>query len=101
VGFLFGLMLGSMSSGGTTSLPPSLGTITFRCLAAFERNELEYELCRRSSLRFEIGKNSTCNWEDLDKPNNPCSYKSHITWELEGLRELKKAIIAKSAPESK
>jgi hypothetical protein len=101
MGFLFGLMLGSGVSGGTISLPPSVGTIPFRCLAAFERNETEYELCRRGSLRWEIAKSSSCNWEDLDKPNHHCWYMSHITWELQGLRELKRAILARSLPEGK
>lgn len=98
MGFIFGLMVGSMfSGGGGTALPPSLAGIPFRCFAAFEISETDYEVCRRGSLRSEVYKGFACELRELDKPDGPCSYAKAIHWEIAGLRELKKAIDARSS----
>ena len=55
MGFIFGLLIGaSVSGGGSASLPPSMGTIPMRCLAAFEVSDDEYKQCRDRSLTSEL-----------------------------------------------
>ena len=97
MGFLFGLMIGTMAAGGAANLPSSFGSIPFRCLAAFEISEAEYAVCRRAGLRWEIVQRSACTWNQLDEAG-PCSFNKALTWEIAGLRELKKAIEKQSAP---
>lgn len=99
MGFLFGLLIGAAASSGG-SLPPSFGTIPFRCLAAFDISEADYRVCRRNSLRAEIF-NGPCNYGDLDKPDGPCSIEKHFAWEIAGLRDLKHAIEARRTPVGK
>lgn len=91
MGFIFGLIVGTTVAGGSAAVPPSINSIPFRCLAAFESSELEYRSCRWPSLRRELG-DSPCGRIDIEKPDGPCSLDKHIAWEIAALRELKKAI---------
>ncbi len=98
MGFIFGLMLGSMASGGgSAGVPPALGSIPFRCLAAFEISDAEYRQCRTVSLRREIYDNTPCRTNEMADPAHVCSLDKAIVWELAGLREMKKAMEQKQA----
>lgn len=95
MGFLFGLFLGAAASSGGAS-PPSLGTIPFRCLAAFESSEADYRICRRNTLRHDLYSDMPCTFPDIDKPDGACSFEKNLSWEIAGLRSLKTAIEAKA-----
>lgn len=91
MGFIFGLMIGSMaaSGGSSTALPPALGSIPFRCLYAFEQSETDYRDCRRPSLAVEM---NICQGAGYTDATGHCSRDRHLAWELGALRELKKSI---------
>lgn len=95
MGFIFGLMVGSAisSGGGHIALPPIIGTIPFRCLAAYEISETDYRNCRYPSLYAEIigGQTTPCSYGSLTSEKSVCNYEMHMRYELAALAELKKA----------
>lgn len=97
MGFIFGLLIGSaISSGG--SVPPILGSIPFRCLAAFDVSEHEYRNCRGRSLNKELYDGGGCDsGQRSDFNHQSCSFERNITWEIAGLREMKRAMEQKQA----
>lgn len=100
MGFIFGLLVGGMiASGGGSAMPPMLGSIPFRCLAAFDVSEADYRDCRSPSLGLELGAGSgnPCEYRDRNKSDGPCSFSRHMQWEITGLREMKKAVEQKQA----
>jgi len=96
-GFLFGLMLGT-SMGGSHTPPAILGSIPFRCLAAFEVSEAEYNDCRRNGLREEIVKTTPCTWTEVDSTHPRCSVDRALAWEIAGLKSLKLAVEQQAKP---
>ena len=96
MGFIFGLMIGAAATSGSPHVPPMLGSIPFRCLAAFEISEADYRQCRAVSLRREIYEGTPCRNNEMADPANPCSIDKALTWEIAGLREMKKALETKN-----
>jgi hypothetical protein len=100
MGFIFGMIVGAALSGdGSPKLPPALGSIPLRCLAAFDISEDEYRLCRMPSMAGELKLSYYCDYSDIRSKdgNNPCGAMRHMFWEIAALRELKKAQDAKIA----
>lgn len=90
-GFVFGLFIGVLATSGG-SAPTNLGTIPFRCLAAFEVSEADYRDCRRESLRWELGQ-TRCTFSDIaNSATSACSLARNLDWEIAGLRSLRAAI---------
>jgi hypothetical protein len=92
MGFIFGLMIGAMAASGGNTLPPLLGNIPFRCLAAFETSDADYRQCRTVSLRRELWEGTGCGHREMRDPADPCSFDKAITWEIAGLREMRRAM---------
>lgn len=90
MGFLFGLLVGTSMSGGPP-VPPIMGSIPFRCLAAFEISEAEYRQCRLGTLSKELW-NQGCDDKRQNDESNTCSIGKAMGWEITALRELKRAI---------
>ena len=97
MGFLFGLLVGgAMMSGGSSGVP-SLGAIPFRCLAAFDVSETEYRTCRRPSLKLEVWTYTGCGLSDHNAKTGSCSVEQHLSWEANGLHDLRNAMKQKEA----
>jgi hypothetical protein len=92
MGFVFGMLVGGALFSGSSVAPPALGSIPFRCLAAFEISEAEYRDCRTLTLRREIYEGTPCRANEMEGVAGVCSFHRHITWEIAALRELKKAV---------
>lgn len=97
MGFIFGLIVGgALMSGGDTAVSRALGAIPFRCLAALDVSEADYQECRTPSLRVELyGQNTSgiC----VSPTSTACRLDKHLAWEIAGLREMKKAIEQRQA----
>lgn len=90
MGFLFGLMIGSMvGGGGSTALPPILGAIPIRCIAALEISDAEYSDCRSVSLSQELS--IRCDRIERSERTGVCSLQRHLGWEITSIKELNKA----------
>lgn len=77
MGFILGLALGSMSSGGAPPAAAILGQIPLRCLYAFQTGGADsYKSCRRTSILTEI-YNGKCGTEER------CRDEARLGLELE------------------
>jgi hypothetical protein len=97
MGFIFGLIIGAAVTSGGSVPAPMLGSIPFRCLAAFDISEAEYRQCRTISLQREIYEGTPCRRHNMSDPADPCSFDKAITWEIAGLREMKAAMQQKQS----